>query len=320
MASAKDPAVASDSADSLSERLQTLVAYASTVVQDPGSTVNPPREPSNDASRAALEAFEELGELLRTKAQHGLVTAHTLGEGGMGVVRLARQVALDRPVAVKTLKDAVRSRDMSLELLREAWITGSLEHPNVVPVYDLAMDPEGGPAIVLKRIEGVVWRDLLQDPEAVRQRFGAGDLLDWNLRTLISVCNAVAFAHERGIVHRDLKPENVMLGRFGEVYVLDWGIAVTTRADNPRLPHASAALAMASLHGPGNAGRSAASRGLALGHLLARGDPFRGAHGATSAPRVDAHRNDRLDHHVRVRTFRGYSWRNRRRVPTGHGA
>lgn len=246
MASAKqDPVVASDGADSLSERLQTLVAYASTVFQDPSSTVNPPREPSNDASRAALEAFEELGELLRTKAQHGLVTERTLGEGGMGVVRLARQVALDRPVAVKTLKDAVRSREMSLELLREAWITGSLEHPNVVPVYDLAMDPEGGPAIVLKRIEGVVWRDMLQDPEAVRQRFGAGDLLDWNLRTLISVCNAVAFAHERGIVHRDLKPENVMLGRFGEVYVLDWGIAVTTRADNPRLPHASEALAMA---------------------------------------------------------------------------
>jgi serine/threonine-protein kinase len=223
----------------------TLVAYASTVMQDPSATVTPPRAPSNDGTRAALAAFERLGDLLRSKGAHGLVAQRTLGEGGMGVVRLARQVALDRDVAVKTLKDSARTHEQSLDLLREAWITGGLEHPNVVPVYDVAMDAEGGPAIVLKRIEGVVWSEVLRDADAVRERFGAGDLLEWNLRTLMSVCNAVAFAHERGIVHRDLKPENVMLGRFGEVYVLDWGIAVTTRPDDARLPRAVDATAMA---------------------------------------------------------------------------
>ncbi len=227
------------------ERLESLLVFASTYVQTARETVTPPREPSNDGSRAALQAFEELGDFLRTKGARGLVAGVTIGEGGMGVVRVARQVALDREVALKTVKDSSRSREATLDLLREAWVTGSLEHPNVVPVYDVAMDESGGPAIVLKRIEGVAWSEVMRDAAAVRARFAAEDLLEWNLRTLVTVSNALAFAHERGIVHRDLKPENVMLGRFGEVYLLDWGIAVTTRDGDTRLPHARDAKAMA---------------------------------------------------------------------------
>jgi serine/threonine-protein kinase len=233
----------SDPADDA--RLESLRAFASTFVQTARETVTPPREPPSEGSRAALAAFDELGDLLGARGARGLVAGATLGEGGMGVVRVARQVALDREVALKTLKDGERSRDATLDLLREAWVTGSLEHPNIVPVYDLAVDDRGGPAIVLKRIEGVAWSAVMRDAAAVRERFASEDLLEWNLRTLVTVSNALAFAHERGVVHRDLKPENVMLGRFGEVYLLDWGIAVTTRDGDARLPHARDAKAMA---------------------------------------------------------------------------
>jgi serine/threonine-protein kinase len=121
------------------------------------------------------------------------------------------------------------------KLLSEARVTGSLEHPNVVPVHDIATDKHGAPLIVLKRIEGVHWGRLIADPDEQRERFGVHDPLEWNLRVLLSVANAIAFAHSRGVLHRDLKPENVMIGSFGEVYVLDWGLAVRLD-DAPALP------------------------------------------------------------------------------------
>lgn len=112
-----------------------------------------------------------------------------------------------------------------------------LEHPNILPVYDLQWDDAQLPRMVLKKVEGTEWQELMGDADAVRERFGEGDLLEWNLRVLMQVCNAVHFAHSRGIIHRDLKPENVMIGAFGEVYVMDWGLALSLRDDGTgRLP------------------------------------------------------------------------------------
>jgi serine/threonine-protein kinase len=164
----------------------------------------------------------------------------------MGIVHLATQATMGRHVAVKTLRDGAADIDATLRILREAWVTGSLEHPNVVPVYDVAIDARGAPVIVMKRIEGRHWGELLAAPDEVRRRFGVDDPLDWHVRTLASVCNAVHFAHSHGILHRDIKPENVMIGAFGEVYVLDWGIAVSL-VDDPsgRLPLASQATGLA---------------------------------------------------------------------------
>jgi hypothetical protein len=132
-----------------------------------------------------------------------------------------------------------------LDLLSEAWVTGNLEHPNVVPVYDVGVDAKGGPLVALKCIEGAVWADLLHEPARIEERFGAKDALAWNLSILMQVMNAVAFAHSRGIVHRDIKPENVMVGQFGEVYLLDWGIAVSTDPQDVRIPRAADATQMA---------------------------------------------------------------------------
>lgn len=152
----------------------------------------------------------------------------TLGQGGMAVVRVARQKSLGREVAVKMMRGET-VEVASIGMLREAWITGALEHPNIVPVHDLGIDEAGRPMLVLKRIEGKPWSELVGERS-----------LEWNLQQLLQVCNAVAFAHSRGIVHRDLKPANIMIGGFGEVNVLDWGIAVSLVDDGSgRLPLAT---------------------------------------------------------------------------------
>ncbi|MBM4319214.1 MAG: serine/threonine protein kinase, partial [Deltaproteobacteria bacterium] len=153
-----------------------------------------------------------------------------LGEGGMGVVYLAEQVALGRPVAVKSISPVRQDARTVGILLHEAWITGQLEHPNVVPVYTLGQDEAGSPLLVMKRIEGVSWREVLSGKALLPAGQGDGaetEPLVRHLQVLMQVCRAVHFAHSRGIIHCDLKPDNVMIGEFGEVYVLDWGVAVS---------------------------------------------------------------------------------------------
>ncbi|HEY4239722.1 MAG TPA: serine/threonine-protein kinase [Kofleriaceae bacterium] len=201
---------------------------------DAGMTIMPPDPEGGTDGGRALALLSQIAE---RDAGGGveLRIGETIGEGGMGVIHAAEQVALARPVAVKTLK--AHRREAAIDLLREAWITGSLEHPNVVPVHHLGVDASGSPLIVLKRIAGVEWSQLAIDAAEVARRTGAQDLLAWNLGILLQVLNAVRFAHSRGIVHRDLKPSNVMIGDFGEVYLLDWGIAVSMHDDGSgRLP------------------------------------------------------------------------------------
>lgn len=152
-----------------------------------------------------------------------------LGEGGMGRVLLARQKSLQRDVALKVLKGAESRRDVINTLLVEAVTTGSIEHPSIVPVHALGRDKSGLPVLVMKRIDGVSWRQLFKNPDdPVWASLGieAADRFDTHLEILMTVCNAVHYAHSRGIVHRDIKLDNVMIGGFGEVYLVDWGIAV----------------------------------------------------------------------------------------------
>lgn len=223
-------------------RIGTLGSeMAATIRRNPRSTILPPDAPADSRQERAVGILADL-TAGRTEP---LRIRRTLGEGGMGIVHLAEQESMGREVAVKTLREGHRDHASALRLLREAWVTGSLEHPNIVPVYDVAVDASGAPQVVLKRIEGVNWATLLSDPGQLRAR-AEGDVEEWNIRTLIQVCNAIDFAHHRGIIHRDLKPENVMIGQFGEVYVVDWGIAVSLRDDpNPRIPSARTATELA---------------------------------------------------------------------------
>ena len=143
--------------------------------------------------------------------------AGVLGEGGMGVVFSARQASLDRDVAVKMVRaeraDDVKSRR---KFLAEAMVTGELNHPNIVPIYDLGATRAGELFYAMKEVKGTPWSQVIRDKTETE-----------NLEILLKVCDAVAFAHDRGVIHRDLKPENVMLGDYGEVLVMDWGLAAS---------------------------------------------------------------------------------------------
>ncbi len=232
-------AVLRRSLEQLHDTLEAITAApeASEHAQKPRHTIEPRHRQSAEVARA-------LG--LLAPSQRGIDVHATLGQGGMGIVRLGTQRALGRDVAVKSVKDEAKSDAATLKLLREGWITGALEHPNVVPVYDIDLGEDGDPRIVLKKIEGAAWCDLMAAPKELARRFHVKDALDWNLRILQQVATAVHFAHSRGIVHRDLKPENVMIGDHGEVYLVDWGLAVSVRDDGSgRFPLASEATEMA---------------------------------------------------------------------------
>jgi tRNA A-37 threonylcarbamoyl transferase component Bud32 len=149
-----------------------------------------------------------------------------LGQGGMGEVRLCEDKRIGREVAFKAMRaDTALRRDAIPRFLREARVQGQLEHPAVVPVYDLGLDDAGQPFFTMKRIRGLSLHEVVQrlkdkDRDA-EERFTRRRLL----AAFNTVCLALDYAHSRGVLHRDLKPANVMLGDFGEVHLIDWGLA-----------------------------------------------------------------------------------------------
>ena len=146
-----------------------------------------------------------------------------LGRGGMGIVYLARDTALDREIALKIVdRGAAGTRSDSLDALaHEARILARLEHPGIVPVHDFGELPDGRVYYAMKRVRG----------ERFDRWLAAGRDLADSLTVFLRICDAVAFAHAHAVVHRDLKPENVMIVEFGEVLVLDWGIARTANRE-----------------------------------------------------------------------------------------
>ena len=138
-----------------------------------------------------------------------------IGRGGMAAVYRARDETLGREVAIKVSSAPGGSADLDARMRTEAAVLAALEHPGVVPVHDAGVLPDGRTFYVMKQVRGTLLRDLAHGTVA----------LDERLRILERVCETMAFAHARGIVHRDLKPDNVMVGAFGEVLVIDWGVA-----------------------------------------------------------------------------------------------
>ncbi|MFB6263775.1 MAG: serine/threonine-protein kinase [Bradymonadaceae bacterium] len=212
---------------------------------DPASSI---REGAGEgvSEQTLSEAIERLPRVETRSGQVDppeLEMRNQLGEGGAARVLNAFQFPVGREVAVKEVREESQGgttrRESELKsLLREAWITGYLEHPNVVPIYRVARTDDGEPVIVMKRIEGVAWSEVIRDFSRAPDHSAGDDPLQWHVETLIQVCRAVEYAHDRGIVHRDLKPQNVMVGDFGEVYVVDWGIAAAVEPvpNNSRIP------------------------------------------------------------------------------------
>ncbi len=157
-----------------------------------------------------------------------------LGEGGMGSVFVAQDRGLGRIVALKRLREGLETdADAMRRFILEAQIGAQLEHPNIVPLYSFERSQNGTPAIAMQLLEGRTMAEYIRDaaaaPREARGMRGEYSLKE-RLGRLLGVCEAIHFAHERGVIHRDLKPDNVMLGRFREVYVMDWGLARVTAA------------------------------------------------------------------------------------------
>src|SRR5215203_573116 len=138
-----------------------------------------------------------------------------LGRGGMGAVYLAEDLELDRLVAIKVLNTPEITEDLRNRMVREAQIIARLEHPGIVPVHDAGTLPDGRIFYAMKFVRGSRLDEYAAQNPPLRDR----------LRKFQAACDAVAFAHAHGVIHRDLKPQNIMIGSFGEVLVLDWGVA-----------------------------------------------------------------------------------------------
>lgn len=206
---------------------------------NPEATYDPAVLGLGIADRSDESTAARLGSLPQSALHPGdstswprnFVFRRKIAEGGFGEVWEASQEALGRVVAVKRirpdLQDSTKSSLSRRALLagfrQEALTAAQLDHPNIVPVYDFGLDEEGSPLLAMKRVHGRTWKEVLTQDFAA---LPAHDFLARHLQILLGVAQAVAFAHSHGIVHRDLKPHQVMVGDYGEVLLMDWGLAM----------------------------------------------------------------------------------------------
>ena len=173
--------------------------------------------------REATRRVADAGATENFSADYQIVDK--LGEGAMGIVFSARQTAVNRVVAIKTAKPNFQNNDESRRrFLYEAHITADLDHSNIIPIHELGASEEGMLFYSMKLVQGTEWSRVMRKKSR-----------EQNLEIFMKVTDAIAFAHSKGVIHRDLKPENTMLGRFGEVFVTDWGTAVNLDKDTTHL-------------------------------------------------------------------------------------
>ncbi|HEY1956831.1 MAG TPA: cyclic nucleotide-binding domain-containing protein [Polyangiaceae bacterium] len=208
---------------SLPDRDDATVAHVRRK-SEPPSEPGAPSEPTKSDSRP-IEPVDDITTLvdeMRKPAAERLEDQGLVASGGMGAVHVVVDRAIGRRMAMKTMHAMLRDDDRMLRLfLREARTTGLLDHPNIVPVYDVG-ERDGALYFTMKLVSGRTLRDAIREhPAGVQEMNLLFNLLD----VIVKMCDALAFAHSRGVVHCDIKPANVMLGEFGEVYLMDWGIA-----------------------------------------------------------------------------------------------
>lgn len=176
---------------------------------------------------SVVAGTDKMESISKAGIRQGYVLLAMLGKGGQGEVWEAHQINLARTVAVKKVLGPSASHD---NFLREAYTAAQLDHPNIVPIYELGampVDGEAVPILSMKRVTGRSWQEVI-GADRKAQPFSLNEFLGKHIPILVHLCNAVAYAHSKKIIHRDLKPAQVMIGEFGEVFLLDWGLAVYT--------------------------------------------------------------------------------------------
>jgi len=198
----------------------------------PGTAPAPaPQPPATSDSQETIQLHAS-----RSSGPSGfkITVGEPIGAGGMAEVDAATQESLNREIALKRPRSDRKTDEIAASLIGEARMLASLDHPNIPPIHQLGFTDNGQPVIVMKRVRGNSWRALIQDPT---HSFWDGQppfQLKIHLGILQQVCNAVEYAHEKKIIHRDLKTDNVMVGDFGEVYLLDWGVALALEENGER--------------------------------------------------------------------------------------
>jgi len=174
----------------------------------------------SDSALSRLREVADWPDFSETKYE----LVEKVGQGGMASVYVARDKDLDRRVAVKVIHAPVVEPQVQERMLAEARIIARLEHSAILPIHDMGFLPDGRVYYVMKLVRGQRLDSFISDTSSLRDR----------LQVFLRISEAVAFAHSQGVIHRDLKPSNVMIGEFGEVLVIDWGLAkVTSGADSP---------------------------------------------------------------------------------------
>ena len=179
-----------------------------------------PPAPSDHSTTADSPPSEADASVPRPPVPRRYDLKKLLGTGGMGDVWLGRDRRLKRPVAVKVVQERwTGNQNVVRRFVEEAQLTSQLQHPAIPPVYEMGQLPDGRPYFCMKVVRGRTLASLLE------KRSGPDDDLPRLLTIFEQVCQAVAYAHSKSVIHRDLKPANVMVGAFGEVQVMDWGLA-----------------------------------------------------------------------------------------------
>jgi len=230
--------------------------------------------PSSASTFKAPENIPVLDEVLKND-QDRYIKRHVIAEGGMGTIFSAYDMKLERNIAIKVVKTGSTSTDSTImvgdgkhgkatidemafkRFIREAKITGQLDHPSIVPLYDMSIDEDGALQYSMKLIQGKTLAKAFKDASTLSERL----LL---IKPFLDVCNAVAYAHERNVLHRDLKPSNIMLGDFGETIVIDWGLAKVNSSED---------------HKNSNGRERSHSTGLPISEDFTQVDEMMGTHG-----------------------------------------
>jgi WD40 repeat protein len=231
--------------------LRTLAVHPKTKVLELALT-DPGSPPTANLETSPLSQDYQLQELRHPSTkEHFSETYDTdsarcreLGRGGIGRVFLTFDRTLGRDVAMKELlpelleqsdDEGYTERFLATRFLREARITGQLEHPNIVPVYELGREPSGRLYYTMRVVRGRTLTSAIIESKSISERLTL-------VNHFAGLCQAIAYAHSRGVLHRDIKPDNVMIGEFGETFVLDWGLAKIVEESSPRSLCAAASL------------------------------------------------------------------------------